>query len=70
MIKSTTRYAVKRDGKYMARYAEKRAEWTQTIDGAWTTRDAEWAKNISGLCKGSRVVELTILERTLKPFEL
>ena len=69
MIKSTTRYAVKRDGKYMERYAERRAEWTPAIDRAWMTNDAEWAKNFSGLCKGSRVVELTILERTLKPFE-
>ena len=67
MLKTTTLYAVKRDGKYMVAYMNQKAEWSPRVDAAWCSRELSAAKDFAGLIKGSEIVELTIIERVVKP---
>lgn len=67
MLKTTTLYAVKRDGKYMAAYMNQKAEWSTRVDAAWCSMEIAAAKDFAGLIKGAEIVELTIIERVVKP---
>ena len=67
MLKTTTLYAIKRDNQYLVSYMNHKAEWSPRINAAWCSREMSAAKDFSGLIKGAEIVELTIIERVVKP---
>lgn len=65
MLKTTTRYAVKKNGKYLMTYQNKTAKWSNVVDEAWLSSNEESTKFFANLTNGN-VIELVIIERTLK----
>jgi hypothetical protein len=51
----------------MLAYQNCKAEWGSRVNTAWSTTDIECARFFAEKLKGAEVVELTIIERVVKP---
>ena len=61
-----TVYGVKKNGKYLMEYKNRRAHWVFALDAAWMTGDKEMAKGFAKLTKGT-AIEITLTEKPVEP---